>query len=350
MTDGRLTSLIRRPQTINTCLRALCIYMCLTVDISFIVPVYNAGVYLRDCILSIVSQTGFDGTYEILLVDDGSTDGSAEICRELAVRYPQIRLFEPGHGGVSQARNLALDSMRGRYVAFVDADDMLSPDFAAAMMSASVGRDIVCAPMIHGHRCAWPSSHPAVTRRYDARKAVANMLYQRGGVDCSPCGKLFTREVIGPERFMAGRRYEDLDWSPRVMLRAARGVVTLDAPLYFYRTSESSFIHTVSSSRLDVLDMTENVENYISALGDPLLVRAAAERRFSAAYNMLELFADNDEVSRRCWSIISARRAGVLVDRHVRLKSRMGALLSLAGRRAVTLFLKARATASLSRR
>lgn len=324
--------------------------MCLTVDISFIVPVYNAGDYLRDCILSIVSQRGFAGTYEILLVDDGSTDGSAEICRELAVRYPQIRLFEPGHGGVSEARNLALDSMRGRYVAFVDADDMVSPDFAAAMMSAAAGCDIVCAPMIHGHRCVWPSSSPAVRHRYDAREAVAGMLYQRGGVDCSPCGKLFTSEVIGSERFMAGRRYEDLEWSPRVMLRASRGVVTLDAPFYFYRTSEASFIHTVSSSRLDVLDMTEAVDKYISALGDPLLARAAAERRFSAAYNMLELFAGNDEVACRCWNIIRARRTGVLLDRRVRLKSRLGALLSLAGRRAVTLFLKARASASLSRR
>lgn len=324
--------------------------MCLTVDISFIVPVYNAGDYLRDCILSIVSQRGFEGTYEIMLVDDGSTDGSAEICRELAVRYPQIRLFEPGHGGVSQARNLALNSMRGRYVAFVDADDMVSPDFAAAMMSAAGGCDIVCAPMIRGHRCVWLSSLPAVRRRYDAREAVANMLYQRGGVDCSPCGKLFTREVIGPERFMAGRRYEDLEWSPRVMLRASRGVVTLDAPLYFYRTSEASFIHTVSSSRLDVLDMTEAVEKYISVFGDPLLARAAAERRFSAAYNMLELFAGNDEVTNRCWNIIRARRTGVLLDRRVRLKSRLGALLSLAGRHTVTLFLKARASASLSRR
>lgn len=91
--------------------------------ISVIVPVYNVEQYLRQCLDSILNQTYPE--IEVLLINDGSTDASDEICREYAERDNRIRYFVKENGGLSDARNYALDRAEGEYVTFVDSDDFL---------------------------------------------------------------------------------------------------------------------------------------------------------------------------------------------------------------------------------
>lgn len=94
--------------------------------ISVIIPVYNVRKYLKDCIDSILNQTFRD--FEIILVDDGSTDGSSELCDEFKNSYSNIRVFHKKNGGPSSARNLGIDEAEGDFIAFVDADDELYKD------------------------------------------------------------------------------------------------------------------------------------------------------------------------------------------------------------------------------
>lgn len=94
--------------------------------ISIIIPIYNAEKYLRLCIESILSQQFED--FELLLINDGSRDGSLEICNEYAAKDGRIKVFDKPNGGVSSARNLGLDNASGEYVMFVDSDDRLAPD------------------------------------------------------------------------------------------------------------------------------------------------------------------------------------------------------------------------------
>ena len=94
--------------------------------VTTIVPVYNVGKYLRACLDSLLEQGLREGEHEILLVDDGSTDGSGEICDEYAARCQSlIRVFHKSNGGVSSARNLGIRMARGEYVHFMDADDYM---------------------------------------------------------------------------------------------------------------------------------------------------------------------------------------------------------------------------------
>lgn len=95
--------------------------------ISIIVPVYNTEKYLRKCIDSIIAQTNKD--WELLLVDDGSKDESGKICDEYAVKDSRVRVFHKENGGVSSARNLALDNARGEWLAFVDSDDVVDKEY-----------------------------------------------------------------------------------------------------------------------------------------------------------------------------------------------------------------------------
>ena len=93
--------------------------------ISVIVPVHNGEAFLSDCLESLVRQTWRQ--LEILVIDDGSTDGSAALCRRWQEKDGRIRFFQKENGGVSSARNLGLEMARGEYAAFVDADDWLLP-------------------------------------------------------------------------------------------------------------------------------------------------------------------------------------------------------------------------------
>ena len=98
--------------------------------ISIILPVYNAESYLRRCIDSILAQSYSD--FELLLIDDGSTDGSGTICDAYAAKDSRVRVFHKENGGVSSARNLGLDNAQGEYITFCDADDYVAPDWLAA--------------------------------------------------------------------------------------------------------------------------------------------------------------------------------------------------------------------------
>ena len=96
------------------------------IKISIVIPVYNVEAYLQKCLDSIRTQTFSE--FEVILVDDGSSDGTGRICEEAASRDPRFRVIHQENQGVSAARNLALDLVRGTYVLFFDGDDYVLPE------------------------------------------------------------------------------------------------------------------------------------------------------------------------------------------------------------------------------
>lgn len=114
-----------------------------TPEISIIVPVYNAGRYLHECVESIIAQTFTD--WELLLVDDGSTDGSHAICDDYAVSDSRIRAIHQPNGGVSAARNSGLDKASGQRIAFIDADDRVEPNYLEALHKPAYADITMCA-------------------------------------------------------------------------------------------------------------------------------------------------------------------------------------------------------------
>ena len=108
---------------------------------TFIVPIYNAERYLSACLDSLLAQTAKE--LQIILVDDGSTDGSLAIAKSYTVRDPRVELYRQPHAGQSAARNLGLKHAHGEYVAFVDADDTIAPDWCEKHVEAIEGVDYV---------------------------------------------------------------------------------------------------------------------------------------------------------------------------------------------------------------
>ena len=105
--------------------------------ISIIIPVYNKEAYLERCLDSVLAQT--HKSLEVLLIDDGSTDGSPAICEKYAKKDPRIRVLTQENAGASAARNAGIEAAGGDYIGFVDADDWIEPGMYAALLEGIQG-------------------------------------------------------------------------------------------------------------------------------------------------------------------------------------------------------------------
>ncbi len=179
--------------------------------ISIIVPVYNIKEYLPRCVCSIRRQTYQN--LEILLVDDGSTDGTGELCEELAREDARIRVLHKENGGTSSARNLGLASALGDYIGFVDSDDYIEKDMYERLVEAAlrrgspivqVGRDEIDEKGTHlPDICIPPKEEQAIPEEDFLRE----LLMHRG--DCSFCTKLVKKELFRGKGFPEGALNED---------------------------------------------------------------------------------------------------------------------------------------------
>lgn len=179
--------------------------------ISVIVPIYNIKEYLPRCVHSITAQTYRN--LEILLVDDGSTDGTGELCEALAKEDGRIRVFHKANGGSSSARNLGLSQAKGAYLGFVDGDDYIGRDMYARLYEAveshhvsvaQAGRDELDE---EGGRLPDICEPPECAVCVGQADFLRELLLHKG--DCSFCTKLFQRELFAGRQFPEGALNED---------------------------------------------------------------------------------------------------------------------------------------------
>ena len=229
--------------------------------ISVIIPVYNAEKTLRRCVDSVLGQTfrAEEVLLEVLLVDDGSTDGSGSVAEEYARTDSRVKVFHREHGGLSSARNCGLDHATGDWIAFVDADDWIEGDaFAAALASlhAHPGAEI-CAfgrftdsPGFKtrgmGHR---PDKsvplRPAKEETVLDREEALTALIVNGTLRYAVWDKLYRASLFDGIRFPAGFNFEDFFITPRLLLKADK-IVLSPRVLYHYVQTAGSITHTPS--------------------------------------------------------------------------------------------------------
>lgn len=182
--------------------------------ISVITPVYKVEKYLPQCIESILTQTVSD--FELLLVDDGSPDGSGAICDRYAARDARIRVFHTPNRGVCAARNLALDHARGKYVYFIDSDDWIEPGRLEQLLEGMTGDGIVFGggtEVFPDCRRDYPMPDLEAAGGYGACARLLAELFRRdcfGWVWC----KLFSREIIERHRIRFSK--EMLPWDDEI--------------------------------------------------------------------------------------------------------------------------------------
>lgn len=301
--------------------------------VCIVVPVYNGERYLAECLDSLLAQTY--RKISILVVDDGSTDGSAQIAASYSRQNPEVSLLTVEHGGLSHARNEGIFHSTEPYISFVDADDCLQPQAIEKLMKGILETDAKISA------CDFQRERTFRSQEFSAcdmellsyEQAMSKICYQKLMLNTAN-GKIYSREVFdGDCLFAKGILYEDLDACYRFLERTEL-LCYIPLPLYFYRQNPESLTNTWHPKRLDVLDVTDRLVEYMRQ-NHPGLLRAAEDRRFSAHYNMCLLMlangVDNPEAMQRCWRVIRKGRWRALIDPYVRLKNKLGALLSFGG-------------------
>lgn len=217
--------------------------------ISIIVPVYNVEALLPRCLDSICGQTFRD--LEIILVDDGATDGSGRICDEYARKDARIRVIHQPNAGLAGARNTGLQIAEGEYVGFVDSDDRIAPDMYETLLDSITSREAdiaVCARFLETEAGEvspmWVLPEPQMM---DSHEAVRRLL--RGdGLDAAAWDKLYRRELFDGLRYPLKYVSEDIPVTYRLLCRAKR-IVHCGKPLYYYLQRAGSLSHAAFSEK-----------------------------------------------------------------------------------------------------
>ena len=312
--------------------------------VSVIVPVYNVNSYLEECFESICCQSYQN--IEIILVDDGSTDGSGELCDELATRDGRAVVLHKDNGGLSDARNAGLRLARGDWISFIDSDDYVSPVFIEVLLNAALdtGCDIAAIPFgkpfKDGEKCNLVDVFgPVAPAKPLASHSVQRlMLYQ--ALDTGAQWRLYAKAPLGIDPFPVGLYYEDLASIYKIIHRVDKVAVVDSRELYAYRMRGNSIIrqsysHLKGASALKISsDLYTNICNWYPELSD-----AAASRCFSvcrmvfaqalsASTTSEAAQIDADEL----WRVIKRFRTTVFKDSKARKRERLAAFIACLGR------------------
>lgn len=209
--------------------------------ITIIVPVYNIMEYLPRCVHSITAQTYTN--LELILVDDGSTDGTGALCDELAKEDSRILVLHKENGGSSSARNLGLRNAKGAYIGFIDSDDYVEPDMYERLLAgiqnyqvqvAQIGRDEID---MEGNRLPNICEPPEKDQIIAQQDFLKELLMHRG--DCSFCTKLFARELLMDREFPVGVLNEDFHLLVKLLPKIGN-IVSLPGQAYHVFCREGS--------------------------------------------------------------------------------------------------------------
>lgn len=263
--------------------------------VSVVVPVYNVKKYLNKCVNSIIAQT-YDN-YEVLLIDDGSTDGSAEICDSFAEQCEKISVYHKENGGLSDARNFANKYLKGDYIVYIDSDDYVDPDYISVMVECREKYDaaLVIASYIDEDESGKVLSKKTFNNKitvYDAKLALEEMCYEKT-ICTAAWGKLIKRELVFENEFPKGMLYEDLATMYKI-IGSCSTVVYVDRSVYHYIQRNGSIRFSKYSPKvLHVMQAAENLLDYVEKYYPD--IRSAAIQRYFFSANEVYVRAFNEK-------------------------------------------------------
>lgn len=241
---------------------------------SIIVPVYNVKDYLTQCIESIISQDYED--YEILLIDDGSNDGSESLCDKFETKLSHCKVFHKANGGLSDARNVGLQEARGSYIWFIDSDDYLIDDKAFSKV-ADVIREEKVDVVLFSYKKYYEQSNvysqsiiSEVSDIRDVKELIRTNAYKALG-----CNKVVKHDLIIKNKmyFPIGRFGEDLGWCADLLAYANGSMALCESDLFAYR------------QRLGSITNNKSRQHRMQHIGDTLFLINESLRKYNLGMN-----------------------------------------------------------------
>ena len=250
----------------------------MSIELSIIVPVYNVEDYLPKCIESLINQTYTN--IEIILINDGSTDGSGLICEAYSKDNNKVRVVHKANGGLSSARNAGLDVASGEYIAFVDSDDWLDIDMYKTLIELLESNDADIAACgfkeVFSDKTIFHSDSGLITS-FNKEEAINSLVSDKNSVRFEVWNKVFKKELIDNLRFKDRQIFEDVYFDRNIFLKLSK-LVYIDKPFYNYLKTRDG--NTNSHFNENKLKVFKEFDDFISDLKNNLLIEAS--KRFEA--------------------------------------------------------------------
>lgn len=310
----------------------------MNVYFSIIIPIYNTADYLRECLNSVQNQTY--ANYEVILIDDGSTDESTEICQEYCKRDRRFRMFCQENRGASSAKNKGLDEAQGDIIAFLDSDDMLAPFFLEHLVRVfEKGYNLVCFQGRKFKETYQFGIENLCFEEYTSKQIIRDFLYRykKLTITCSS----FRRESYSTLRFDE-KLYvgEDIVMLTQIFVKE-KVVPFISSEMYAYRIRKNSSSHSGNwEKKLSGLEAIELVASILRE-NDFSMEEALINRQMNSARFIYSTIPWNEKAERgKVWKLIKEYRTTVLTDRKSRKRERLAALISLCGQKVYALLLR----------
>ena len=308
--------------------------------ISIVVPVYRVERYLEKCIKSILAQSYTN--IEIILIDDCSPDSCGDICDKYALQDSRIKVVHHVvNQGLSAARNTGTAVANGKYITYIDSDDVITLDYVEYLYRLLIESDAdisVCRILDCDEQLVGKSDTKKEEFLFTPEKALQIMLYQNE-FTTSASGKLYPVNIMRKLQYPVGRLYEDLFTTYRVLASVNR-IAYGQRQLYYYIHREDSIMtSSFSMKRFDVKDAIDNVCWFIQKKY-PQIMAAAVSRRFSCysqLYGVSYMATGIDKERENLWQQMRTDASIVVLDENCRLKNRIAALIVLVGIRSLFL-------------
>lgn len=285
--------------------------------LSVIIPVYNVEKYLEECVSSLYSQGISLSDFEVLLINDGSTDDSLQIIKNLYERYENIRFFTQENRGLSETRNRGIFEAKGEYIFFLDSDDFVYPNLLYDLLNIAIEKklDVLRFDYWNVSECG---DRLSLSHYIERRKKYANQvgngdfllkrIYNR---EFYACFSLLKRDFLLKYqiRFTPGIYYEDIEFSLNLALYAER-IMYVPQAVYAYRNRSTSIVNTFNRkkaedlieilarlrnsafSKIEDIEYVHVVEENITSLMVFLLLRVSEFPLFRERYYLLNLIRE----------------------------------------------------------
>lgn len=263
--------------------------------ISVILPIYNIKSYLRKCMKSILAQTYTD--LEIIMVDDGSTDGCDKVCDSYAEIDSRVRVFHKKNGGLSDARNYGIKRANGEYITCIDPDDYVDKDYVYYLYSLVVKYNTKMS--ICQHRVIFDDGRidekgSSGDECLSDKCCIERMLYH-DVIDTSAWAKLYHKSLFETVEYPVGRLFEDIATTYKLMLQCPQIAVGYESKYNYIIRSNSIVNGRFNPKKLDLLEMTDNMGRDVLAVY-PELKKGVLRRRVYARFSTLNQLIGVDNV------------------------------------------------------
>ncbi len=301
--------------------------------ISIIIPVYNVEKYLSNCIDSVIGQTYKN--IEIILIDDGSTDGSKRICEEYQKKDSRIRYMYEENSGAASARNLGINNSNGKYIAFIDADDIVKENYVEYMYKLILKYNTnmsIAAYSIVSKNKATDIGNGYEEELLNVETCLERLLCEKG-FTVSPCAKLYDRSLFNDVKYPEGKLFEDNATTYKLIMKCNKIAYGNESIYSYYKRENSAMTSKFNMKKLDLIELTDEMCDVID-VEYPKLKFSTDKRRITSRFSILrqmlveKLNKEQKEVVQQIKQYIIARKKQIIKNPQIDKRDKI-ALISI---------------------